>query len=99
MRPDRLRSRAIKADWRKVGVSMEAGSDSSATVPAAIVALERELFTQPVRYSRPGLLSHITYLYSMTVGADQPISRDAAQRYTELRTRLDALRTRIRSLE
>ncbi|HET7188332.1 MAG TPA: hypothetical protein VFI52_09260 [Gemmatimonadaceae bacterium] len=74
------------------------GSDSSALVPAGIAALERELFTPPVRYSRPGLLSHITYLYSMTVGADQPISRDAAQRYTELRARLDALRTRIRSV-
>jgi hypothetical protein len=72
--------------------------DSSAATPAAIVALERELLTPPIRYSRPGLLSHITYLYSMTLGADQPVERDAAQRYTELRARLDDVRGRIRAL-
>jgi hypothetical protein len=74
------------------------GSDSTATVPTAIAALEHELLTPPIRYSRPGLLSLITYLYSMTVGADQPISRDAAQRYVELRGRLDTLRAKIRAL-
>ena len=74
------------------------GSDSTAAVPASIAALEHELLTPPIRYSRPGLLSHITYLYSMTVGADQPISRDAAQRYVELRGRLDTLRAKIRAI-
>ena len=75
-----------------------AGPDGTGTVPPAIVALERELLTPPIRYSRPGLLSHITYLYGMTLDADQPVGRDAAQRYTELRQRLDAVRARIRSL-
>ena len=74
------------------------GGDSTVAVPAAIVALERELLTPPIRYSRPGLLSHITYLYGMTLGADQPVPRDAAQRYAELRQRLDAVRGRIRAL-
>ena len=72
--------------------------DSTTAVPAAIVALERELLTPPIRYSRPGLLSHITYLYGMNLGADQPVGRDAAQRYTELRQRLDDVRGRIRAL-
>jgi hypothetical protein len=67
--------------------------------PAELLALEAELLTPPIRYSKPGLLSHITYLYSMTLGADQPVGRDAVQRYAELRARLDALRGRIRSLE
>jgi photosystem II stability/assembly factor-like uncharacterized protein len=64
----------------------------------AAAALERELLTPPVRYSRPGLLSHITYLYGMTLGADQPVGRDARERYDELRGRLDAVRARIRAL-
>ncbi len=75
-----------------------AGPDGTGTVSPAVVALERELLTPPIRYSRPGLLSHITYLYGMTLDADQPVGRDAAQRYTELRQRLDAVRARIRSL-
>jgi photosystem II stability/assembly factor-like uncharacterized protein len=74
------------------------GGDTTVAPPAAIAALERELLTPPIRYSRPGLLSHISYLYSMTLGADQPVGRDAAQRYVELRQQLDALRARIRSL-
>ena len=75
------------------------GSDSAASVPPpAVAALERELLTPPIRYSRPGLLSHITYLYGMTLGADQPVSRDAAARYVELRRRLDDVRRRLRSL-
>ena len=73
--------------------------DSTRAVPAALVALEQELLTPPIRYSRPGLLSHITYLYGMTVGADQPVGRDAAERYTELRRQLDALRGRIAALD
>jgi hypothetical protein len=74
------------------------GTDSSAAVPADLVALERELLTPPIRYSRPGLLSHITYLYGMSNNADQPVGRDARERYTELRGQLDAIRTRIRAL-
>ena len=74
------------------------GSDSGATVPPALAALERELLTPPIRYSRPALLTHITYLYSMTLGADQAVSRDAADRYVELRRKLDALRAKIRAL-
>jgi photosystem II stability/assembly factor-like uncharacterized protein len=74
------------------------GADSNAAVPAPVAALERELLTPPIRYSRPGLLSHITYLYGMTLGADQPVGRDAQERYSELRRRLDAIRSRIRAL-
>jgi hypothetical protein len=72
-----------------------AGADSSAAPPPALGALERELFTPPVRYSRPGLQAHISYLYGMTLGADQPVGRDAMERYAELRTQLDALVARM----
>ena len=58
--------------------------------------LAAEFFTPTVRYSRPGLLSHITYLYSMSLGADQKIGRDALERYAELRKALDALKARLK---
>ena len=57
--------------------------------------LDAEFFTPLVRYSKPALQTHITYLYSMALGADQPISRDAAARYVELRKALDALTARV----
>jgi photosystem II stability/assembly factor-like uncharacterized protein len=73
-------------------------TSNGGTPPADLLALEAELFTPPIRYSKPGLLSHITYLYDMTLDADQPVGRDAIERYTELRRRLDALRGRIRAV-
>lgn len=99
-----LRVRELVSDANAAAEELRAlrrratGRDSSAAVPPAVAALEAELLTPPVRYSRPGLLSHITYLYSMTLGADQPVPRDAAERYVELRRKLDAIRARIRSL-
>ena len=74
------------------------GGDSTAATSPAIAALEAELLTPPIRYGRPGLQAHIAYLYSMTTGADQRVPRDAAQRYVELRRRLDDVRARIRAL-
>ena len=65
------------------------------SAPPALAAIEHEYFTPGIRYSRPGLDSHITYLYSMSLGADQPISVDARARYAELRAALDALSTRL----
>jgi hypothetical protein len=54
-------------------------------------AIEAKLVTPPIRYSKPELQAHITYLYSLTTQADQRVGRDAKQRYTELRKELDAI--------
>src|SRR5262249_3743782 len=56
-----------------------------------INAIVAKLLTPPVRYSQPGLLTQITYLYSMTNVTDQKIGRDAIERYGVLRKELDAL--------
>jgi photosystem II stability/assembly factor-like uncharacterized protein len=66
----------------------ESGGDGKAAQIAAIAA---KLFTEPVRYGKPGLQSHITYLAGMTAGADQKIGRDALERYATLRKDLAAL--------
>jgi photosystem II stability/assembly factor-like uncharacterized protein len=56
-------------------------------------ALAAKLLTEPVRYGKPGLQAHITYLASMTANVDQKIGRDAIERYQVLKKEFDALRT------
>jgi hypothetical protein len=96
-----LRARDLVSDANRAAEELRAlrlratGGDTSVAPPPALVALERELLTPSVRYSRPALLTHITYLYSMLLGADQPVSRDAYERYAELRRALDDLKRRI----
>ena len=57
-----------------------------------LIALASKLLTEPVRYGKPGLQAHITYLASMTSNVDQKIGRDAIDRYQVLKKELDALR-------
>jgi photosystem II stability/assembly factor-like uncharacterized protein len=60
-----------------------------------IDAIAGQLLTEPVRYGKPGLQAHITYLASMTTGADQKVGRDAGERYSTLKKDLDALRAAV----
>ena len=53
------------------------------------------LFTEPVRYGKPGLQAHIFYRASMTTTADQKIGRDAVERYGVLTAELDAIRAEV----
>jgi hypothetical protein len=59
---------------------------------ARIIALAPKLLTEPVRYGKPGLQAHITYLASMTSNIDQKIGRDAIERYQVLKKELDTVR-------
>jgi len=59
---------------------------------ARLTTLAAKLLTEPVRYGKPGLQAHITYLASMTSNVDQKIGRDAIERYQVLKKELDALR-------
>jgi hypothetical protein len=52
--------------------------------------LASHLITPSIRYSKPELQTHITYLYGMTNNSDQKIGRDAVERYAALRKELDA---------
>ena len=82
---NQLAARVRDAQARAKG---ESGPASRALQVDAIAA---KLFTEPVRYGKPGLQAHITYLAGMTTGADQKIGRDALERYATLRKDLDAL--------
>ena len=57
-----------------------------------IIALAGKLLNEPVRYGKPGLQTHITYLASMTSSVDQKIGRDAVERYQVLKKEFDTLR-------
>jgi photosystem II stability/assembly factor-like uncharacterized protein len=63
-----------------------------------INALASKLLTEPVRYGKPGLQAHITYLASMTANVDQKIGRDAIERYEVLKKELEAIRAEVEAL-
>ena len=65
--------------------------NSSGTDAGRVNALAAKLLTEPVRYGKPGLQAHITYLAGMTTNVDQKIGRDAIERYQVLKKELDAL--------
>ena len=57
---------------------------------ARLKAIAAKLLTEPVRYGKPGLQAHITYLAGMTANVDQKIGRDAIERYQVLKKEFDA---------
>ena len=70
-------------------------ADSSASGMARrreLETLRAKLVTPSIRYSKPELQAHIQYLYSLSMDADQQVSRDAKDRYKELRAALDRLK-------
>jgi hypothetical protein len=73
-------------------------SGAAADTLSRIEELRRALVTPSVRYSKPELQDHIRYLYSMTVGADQKIGRDAIERLRQLRLELDQRQREAKAL-
>lgn len=61
-------------------------------------AIAAKLLNEPVRYGKPGLQAHITYLAGMTANVDQKIGRDAIERYEVLKRELDAVKTEVEQL-
>jgi hypothetical protein len=70
-----------------------AGADTE--MAKQVEAIAAKLLSEPVRYGKPGLQAHITYLASMTTSADQKIGRDAVERYDLLKKELDAIRADV----
>ena len=91
-----LRVRDLVTQSLQLGARLRAlRSQSAPPADPTLAAIEAEYFTPAVRYSRPGLDTQITYLYGMSLGADQRVSRDARERYAELKARLEALSARV----
>jgi photosystem II stability/assembly factor-like uncharacterized protein len=68
-------------------------SGGDANTLTRITALAAKLLTEPVRYGKPGLQAHITYLAGMTANMDQKIGGDAIERYQVLKKELKALQS------
>jgi len=76
---------------RAAETRLRAAGPAAADTLAGVQALAAKLNTEPVRYGKPGLQAHISYLASMTGGADQKVGRDALERAKVLRKELDAV--------
>jgi hypothetical protein len=99
-----LRMRALVNDMtRLVARVRDAQKNSTAAggngeTKTRLNAIAAKLFTEPVRYGKPGLQAHITYLAGMTANVDQRIGRDAIERYAVLKKEFDAIRAEVDSL-
>lgn len=86
----RVRQR-IQGAVTRLGSATGAAADTLSKVRAVAAKVE----TEPVRYGKPGIQQHISYLAGMTSGADQKIGRDAIARYAVLRRELDAIKAEL----
>ena len=68
---------------------------SDAATRTALNSIASKLLTEPVRYGKPGLQAHITYLASMTATVDQKIGRDAEERYEVLKKELESVKIEV----
>ena len=91
---NRVVQRVRAAQTRLGSASGRAAQDSL----KQINAIADELITAPIRYSKPGLQAHITYLAGMTTRVDQKIGRDAIERHAVLRKELDAIKAKVDAL-
>jgi photosystem II stability/assembly factor-like uncharacterized protein len=67
-----------------------AAGDKDGDTQARLNDLASHLITPSIRYSKPELQTHVTYLYTMTNNTDQKVGRDGLDRYPVLRKELDA---------
>ena len=71
---------------------------ATADTVTRVQAIAKKLLTEPVRYGKPGLQAHITYLAGMTANTDQKVGRDGLQRYEVLRKELDAVQAELNAV-
>jgi hypothetical protein len=80
---------------REAQARFKNGSETGGEAENRLNAIAAKLLTPSVRYSKPGLQSHITYLAGMTANVDQRVGRDALERYEVLRKELEELRAEL----
>jgi hypothetical protein len=80
---------------REAQTKLRTASATDGDAANRVNVIAAKLFTEPIRYSKPGLQAHITYLAGMTANVDQKIGRDAVERYEVLRKELDAIRAEV----
>ncbi|MCU1233269.1 MAG: hypothetical protein JWP63_1236, partial [Candidatus Solibacter sp.] len=76
-----MKVRDLVSEVNHLVARIRAAGPKAADVAAHVI-------TPTIRYSKPELQTHITYLYSVTNGPDQKIGRDVIDRYQALRKEL-----------
>ncbi len=97
-----MKTRDLVSDVNRVVARVEAAQKRLASAGGAaadtakqLEPIADELLTPPIRYSKPGLRDHITYLNGMTNSVDQKVGRDAIERYQTLRKELDDMKAKL----
>jgi len=85
---------------RDARAKLQNASGADADKAKQVQAIYEKIVDTPegVRYNKPGLQSHVSYLASMTANVDQKIGRDAIERYNELKKELDDIRAQLDKL-
>ena len=81
----------VAARLRDAQSMLRNATGADAETAKRITAIAAKVFTEPVRYGKPGIQAHITYLQGMTTSVDQKIGRDALERYQVLKKELDTI--------
>ena len=99
-----MRVRDLVSEVNQIVARVRVAQQSLKGKPADAMQLDRidslasHLITPGIRYSKPELQTHITYLYQMTNGADQKVGHDAVDRYQELKKELDQRKAELDKL-
>jgi len=97
-RDHNARVRALVTEVGSAVTRVRAGSTrlKGATGAAAdtlkrVEVIAEKLNTQPIRYGKPGLQAHASYLSGMTSRGDQKVGKDALARYSVLKKEFDVI--------
>ena len=92
-----VRTRQLVADVNQLLARTVEAKKTLAGKPSLkqVEEIELAIRTEPVRYGKPGLQAHSTYLQSMTGSVDQKVGRDALERYNVLKKELDGLTAQL----
>jgi len=85
----------VVARVRDAQTKFKGATGADADKAKAIDVIAGKLLTEPVRYSKPGLQAHITYLSGLGGNADQKIGQDAFDRYAALKKELETIRAEV----
>jgi hypothetical protein len=85
----------VAARLREAQGRLRNATGADAETAKKVGTIAAKVFTEPVRYGKPGIQAHITYLAGMTTSVDQKIGRDAIERYQVLKKELDTIVTEL----
>jgi len=88
----------VAARVREAQTRLRNSTGADAGTANKIAAIAEKVFTEPVRYGKPGIQAHITYLAGMTTSVDQKVGRDAIERYQVLKKELEGITAELDGL-